>query len=407
MAEQQHKRVSLGENGEQSSSGKKLKAPAMVLPTGVVKQEPPEVQQQQEEGEVSPSSGAVAVVAEAEAMDEPQINLMFGVSRFHCPACLRPVKPPTFKVSSFGNPSVSIDAKSSLFSLLGYGIEEEWCASKWKSLSSFVLCGGLFRPWPQCEAGHVVCGTGTCRAGHAQACARASAYAACPEVDAIVSRRQAAVSPSPSSAASAAPSTTRPRTTSARARGRPATARRSAARPSPRRRGWSTTSARRHAWPVTEVSYAKPCLLAMPPVGGLVEGVHVLVGKEDGRVFLVSASPLGAAAVAVSLVCVRANGDPAPGVPQYKCTLWVESPRGGVDAAWVTFAVASKDMPGGFVAAEHRSFLGVMPDLLHDAPGGTPVLKVRIDKIGGSGGGAAAATARSPTPPASCSGRQP
>jgi hypothetical protein len=66
-----------------------------------------------------------------------------------------------------------------------------------------------------------------------------------------------------------------------------------------------------HDWPVT---YGKPCDLG---------GMHALVGKDDRRVFLASASPLGpSTAIAVSLVCLRTRGDVAPGVPQFRCRLW-------------------------------------------------------------------------------------
>ncbi|OEL22038.1 hypothetical protein BAE44_0016943 [Dichanthelium oligosanthes] len=77
--------------------------------------------------------------------------------------------------------------------------------------------------------------------------------------------------------------------------------------------------ASRHAWPVTDVSYAKAHRIALPRPS---RGLHVLVAKEDESVFLVSLSALGPGTVAVSLVCVRANGGAAAGAPHFRCTLW-------------------------------------------------------------------------------------
>jgi hypothetical protein len=88
-------------------------------------------------------------------------------------------------------------------------------------------------------------------------------------------------------------------------------------------------------WPVTDVSYGKPCRIAVPRSP---QGLHVLVGQEDRCVFLVSSSALGPA-TCVSEVCVRANGDAAAGVAQFKCTLWVEDPRGSGTMAMPAFPV--------------------------------------------------------------------
>ncbi|TVU22160.1 hypothetical protein EJB05_31842, partial [Eragrostis curvula] len=269
--------------------------------------------------------------AEKTSVDESQISPMFDVSRFHCRACLGALKPPTFT----------------------------------------------------CEGGHLVCGT--CLDDHAQVCTGADVYIACSDEHFIV--RDANLPCFFSEFGCNSRSVTY-----------------KAAADHERACQWApcycpalgceafTSPARlvdhfraAHAWPVTEVSHGKPSQLAMPPVGPLRDGVHVLVTKEEQSVFLVSASasPFGAA-TEVSLVCVRANGDPAPGVPQFKCRLWVESPRAGVDPASVTFPVESKDMSGWSVAAKHGSFLTVTPDLLRGASGDTPVLiNVRIDRIGG------------------------
>ncbi|GJN05975.1 hypothetical protein PR202_ga23656 [Eleusine coracana subsp. coracana] len=327
---EQHKRGLVPESAEPSHTGKKLKPqPQAMVPNGlaVVKHEPRGIHPQQ--GMVVGSGGGeVVAVATAETMDEPQINLQFGVSRFHCLACLRPIKPPTFK----------------------------------------------------CGAAHVVCG-------------------ACPEVDAIISDAKL---PCPFSELGC-PSLPVYFQAADHERGChyapcycPILGCETYTSPTNLLDHFRSSA---HAWPVTEISYGKPCELAMPANADL----HALVGKEDRRVFLVSASALGAC-VAVSVVCLRANGGDTAGVPQYRCKLWVESRRSAGDVAMVTFSLASKDMSGGLVAAELGSFLAVTPDLLHAAAGETAVLRVRIDKVSGDGGGAAP---RSLTPPASCSVRQP
>lgn len=83
-----HKRILALVNGEHGR-GKRQRVPVVLNDDEEVK----------EEGELESggSEGEGAVVAVA-AMEEPQINLMFAVSRFHCEACLHPLKPPIFKV---------------------------------------------------------------------------------------------------------------------------------------------------------------------------------------------------------------------------------------------------------------------------------------------------------------------
>jgi len=98
MAEQS-KRGSQLENGEHGHNGKKARAQAM--PNGAIKQEQQEIdeaaeeEEEQEEGEVSQGSGSGA-------MEEAQINLRFGITLFHCRSCRLPLKPPTFKVPTYG-----------------------------------------------------------------------------------------------------------------------------------------------------------------------------------------------------------------------------------------------------------------------------------------------------------------
>ncbi|XP_066316188.1 putative E3 ubiquitin-protein ligase SINA-like 6 [Miscanthus floridulus] len=153
-----------------------------------------------------------------------------------------------------------------------------------------------------------------------------------------------------------------------------------------------------HSWPVMEVSYGKPLRVALPPP----QGWHVLVGEEGRRLFLVSACTLGAAA-AVSLVCVRANGDAVEGAPQFKCKLWAGAASSKDSVAMMMSMVRSSSISGAggvFSAADQGMFLAMPPEILDDASvGEAPVLMVRIDRTG--------AAAKSTTlPPRSSSSRR-
>ncbi|KAK3163743.1 hypothetical protein QOZ80_1AG0007750 [Eleusine coracana subsp. coracana] len=192
-----------------------------MVPNGlaVAKHEPREIHPQQETV-VGSGGGEVVAVATAETMDEPQINLQFGVSRFHCLACLRPIKPPTFK----------------------------------------------------CGAAHVVCGA--CRSAHTQACSHATAYAACPEVDAIISDAKL---PCPFSELGC-PSLPVYFQAADHERGChyapcycPILGCETYTSPTNLLDHFRSSA---HAWPVTEISYGKPCELAMPANDGL----HAMVG---------------------------------------------------------------------------------------------------------------------------------
>ncbi|GJN37627.1 hypothetical protein PR202_gb26601 [Eleusine coracana subsp. coracana] len=341
MAELQTKRGSQLENGDEGHSGKKARARGLSMNNGVVKQEHQEAEvgeeEDQEEGEVRQGSSdpGVALVA-TEAMGEPQISLRLGITLFHCRACLRPLKPPTFK----------------------------------------------------CDADHVVCFA--CRTVHGQGCPAGAAYVACPEVDAFVRNAKqpcafeefgcnsVVVYHSAADHHRACPWA-------------PCSC------PSPGCDFLSSPArlldhfAAAHAWPVAEVSYGRPHALAVPPPGAR----HALVGEEDRRVFLVSASAVGAAAVAVSLVCVRANGGAAEGVPQYRCKLWAEVASNKDNMTMMMSTVASSNLAGGLPAAgEQGMFLAVPVDILHDVSGEAPLLMVRIDRI------SALAAAKAGTPPA-------
>ena len=245
----------------------------------------------------------------------------------------------------------------------------------------------------QCEAGHIVCGT--CRVSHAQACGGAATYAACADVDAFVRDAKLPCWFKEHGCASYVVYYQ--------------------ARDHERACPWapcycpdpgcgaftSTPRLLEHfradhpSWPVTDVSYGKPYSIDVPRPP---QGLHVLVGQEDRCVFLVSSSALGPA-TCVSVVCVRANGDAAAGVPQFKCKLWADDTRGNGIMAMLA-SVESSNLSGGFAAVEQGLFLAVTPKMAQNASGEEPILKVRIDKLGH------AAANSTPSPAASSSGKQ-
>jgi E3 ubiquitin-protein ligase SIAH1 len=353
---------------------------------GVVKQEQQEGGQ--EEGEVRQDSSAAVggLVVTTDDMGESQISLSLSLALFHCRACRRPLKPPTFKVSS--NSSLDFSSPQRLFSLgsfLGAGEKRK----KWNQVSFRGReCGDCDL---QCGAGHVVCFA--CRTTHGQVCAAGAAHVACAEVDAFVRDAKQACAfeefgcrrpvvyheaedhqracpwapcycPCPGCDFFSAPATLPDHLATA------------------------------HGCPVTEVSYGKPHVLAVPPPA---RGWHALVGEEDRCAFLLSACAVGAgaAAAAVSLVCVRANG----GATQYRCKLWAEVPSNKDNMTMMMAVVASSNLSGGLPpAADQGMFLAVPQDIMHDVSGDAPLLKVRIDKIG-------AAAAKATTPPGRSSRR--
>ncbi|WVZ72049.1 hypothetical protein U9M48_020567 [Paspalum notatum var. saurae] len=330
MSEQQERVSAAAENGEHANGGKRPRVLAIL--DGEVKQE--RRVQEQGRGEASQGGEGEQAVVAVPAMEEPQINLRMSVSHLHCHSCLLPLRPPTFK----------------------------------------------------CEAGHVVCSG--CRGRHTQVCLRAANYTACPELDLIL--RDAKVPcaygeygctswvvyyeaadhhrscrcvpcfcPDPGCEVLTSPS------------------------------GLAEHFASHHGWPTTKIDYGRPCKLVIPgPQDKLV-----LVGEADGSVFLVSQCALGAA-TAVALVCVRACGDAAAGVPQFQSKLWVEVEGNKENLVLVTSMVASSDLSHGFVAAEQDMFLVVPPALLHDESGEALVFKIRVDRIDRANAGA---PARSPS----------
>ncbi|TVU22154.1 hypothetical protein EJB05_31836 [Eragrostis curvula] len=257
---------------------------------------------------VQPSLEAERAVVPVLAMEEPQISLTFGVSIFHCQACLLPLKPPIFK----------------------------------------------------CEAEHVVCGA--CRGKHGEACDRAATYAPCRELDAVVLDAKLPcqyaefgcksvvayyLAADHHAACPSAPCFC----------------------PAPDC-DFISSSARladhfrdAHSWPVTAFSYGRPRKLAVPAPAP--DGRHVLVGEGDGGVFLLSASALGAA-TAVSLVRVISNGAAAAAGGQFWCKLWVELPTCKNRMVMITSTVGNSDLSRGFPEPDVDMFLVVPPVLLDD-----------------------------------------
>ncbi|KAG2595983.1 hypothetical protein PVAP13_5KG122800 [Panicum virgatum] len=274
-------------------------------------------------------------------MDEPQINFRMSVSLFHCGACFRPLKPPTFKRFACSvRPGTACAAPAATATARSATAPRTYAACDGED--AFLQDAKLPCAYKEfgCES-YVVYHK---EADHLRACPWAPC--SCPDHGCRV----------------------------------------------------FTSPARllehlggRHSWPVTGVSYGKPCKLPVPPP----QGWHVLVGGEDRCVFLVSASALGAA-TAVSLVCVRANGDAAAaGAPQFECRIWVEAPGASGSTAMIASTVRSSSLSRGFVAADQDMFLAVPPELLHGASGETPILSVRINKVRDAADSSTRAAARS------------
>ncbi|XP_040376737.1 putative E3 ubiquitin-protein ligase SINA-like 6 [Oryza brachyantha] len=313
---------------------------------GEVKQERREEEEEEEEGEVvsheeeTGKTGPLVPVAMASIMEmeEPHINVRIAVALLHCKACLLPLRPPVFK----------------------------------------------------CEAGHVVCSG--CRGGHGQLCGRAAAvYTHCAELDAIVGTARVQCGYAQYGCDSHV-------VYAAVADHQRACPYAPCSCPDP---GCDFSSspaallchfAADHHWPVIEISYGKPCKLAVPPP----RCPHVLVGDDDRALFLVSPCAVGAV-TAVRVVCVAANGDASA---QFRCKLWVEVSANKENMVMMTSMVRSSNLSGGFPAADQGMFLVVPPELLQEASGETPIVSIRIDKAG-----AAAIAAKSTTPRARCQRR--
>ncbi|CAO2174416.1 unnamed protein product [Urochloa humidicola] len=106
----------------------------------------------------------------------------------------------------------------------------------------------------------------------------------------------------------------------------------------------------------------------------------VIFGQEDGSVFLVSLGAVGAG-VAVTLVCVRANGG-ATATQQYTCNVSMDIPAGGgskgMTAVMAWKEVRSSTLTGGAPAPDDGVFFGANAERL---AAGTVSLKICIHPI--------------------------
>uniref|UniRef100_A0A8R7PM87 SIAH-type domain-containing protein n=1 Tax=Triticum urartu TaxID=4572 RepID=A0A8R7PM87_TRIUA len=284
-----------------------------------------------EEGEVmmmqeQDGSAVASAPAAAEAMAPAQIDVRMDVALLHCQACLLPLKPPVFK----------------------------------------------------CEAaGHVVCCF--CRAGHAGLCSRATAH--CGELDVVVG---AVKVPCPykvfgceryvvyhdaadhQRACQCAPCSC-PEPGCAFVGSRAALL------------GHFTAG---HQRPAVTVRYGRAWNLSF----SLAHRWHALVGDEDRSLFLLSLGPLGAA-TAVSLLCVRPDGE-AAAAPRFRCKLSVERQAGDDkdNLVLMASAVGSSALSTGAPAPGQGMFLAVPQELIS---GDTLTLSLRVDLIrpaAGAGG---------------------
>jgi hypothetical protein len=148
-----------------------------------------------------------------------------------------------------------------------------------------------------------------------------------------------------------------------------------------------------HSRPVIALRYGRSWNLSLPRS----QRWHVVVGQEDGGVFLVCLGALGATATAVSLVHVRADGGAA--APEFWCKLSVERPGDDKADKRVLMAspVSSSALSGGAPAAGQGMFLAVPQELLS---GDMVALSIRIDQL------RSAAAAKSTSPQARTSRRK-
>ncbi|CAM0878833.1 unnamed protein product [Alopecurus aequalis] len=331
-------------NGEQAA--KKARPTQALVPA--VKQEPRQevAAEDREEGEVAHGdvSGVAVAASAAEALvavapgPPQQIDVRVDMTLLHCQACTLPLKPPVFK----------------------------------------------------CEKGHVVCCY--CRGGHVGVCGPADLH--CGGIDAFVCAAKVpcayrgfgcdsfvvyhqveqhkracqhapCLCPEPGCGFKGSPAALRDH------------------------------FAAGHSRPVFAVRYGRPWNLSLP----LAQPWHVVVGQEDQSVFMLTLFEIGAAATAVSLVCVRADGAAAaPGAPQFWCKLSVEHPGGDKDkVVLMASAVGSSAMSNGPPVPGQGMFLAVPQELLS---GDTLSISVRIDQVHPVDAAAAATAKTMPPPPA-------
>ncbi|XP_037417403.1 putative E3 ubiquitin-protein ligase SINA-like 6 [Triticum dicoccoides] len=135
-----------------------------------------------------------------------------------------------------------------------------------------------------------------------------------------------------------------------------------------------------HSVPVRTVQYGR---VSQVPVSGPRQ---LLVAEEDGRSFLLTVGALGAAAAAVSVVCVRAS---ASTQPRFSCKMWVNlvqpASGGRADMVLVDIQMRSSATPGAVVAVDEPTFLAVprmyMVPVDGDAASMEVPLNIRVDKI--------------------------
>nr|CAB3476490.1 unnamed protein product [Digitaria exilis] len=311
----QSKRPSLLESGNQGHSGKKARALAMLR--SVIKQEQKEVGGVEEEEE-----------KEEDKQEEGEVN----------------------QGSSAGAMVAVEDMETEPQLNVRLGLSLFHCRACHQPLKP---------PTFKCEAGHVICAS--CCNSHGEVCSAAAIFSPCVEVDAFVRDAKQPCAFEEFDCESAVVYFDAADHHRA-CRWAPCSC------PDPGC-GFLSSPARlvdhfaaAHAWPVTEVSYGKPH-----------RGCHVLVGRDDRCVFLLSPCALGGAAAAVALVCVRANGG-GDAAAQFNCKLWAETAgsSGAVSMTMMMCEVGSSSMSGGFSAADQEMFMVVPPRILHEVPGEVP-----------------------------------
>ncbi|KAM0855098.1 hypothetical protein ACQ4PT_050033 [Festuca glaucescens] len=129
-----------------------------------------------------------------------------------------------------------------------------------------------------------------------------------------------------------------------------------------------------HSRPITYVCYGRSSNLGL----SLSKSWHVIVGQEDQNIFLVTLGELGAAAVMVSLVCVRANNS-ATIVTQFWCKLSVVHSGSDKDkVVMMSSAVSNNAMFDDTLSPGQGMFLAVPQELIS---GEILAISVRIDPV--------------------------
>ncbi|KAM0884215.1 hypothetical protein ACQ4PT_031133 [Festuca glaucescens] len=126
-----------------------------------------------------------------------------------------------------------------------------------------------------------------------------------------------------------------------------------------------------HAWPVHSIRYRTHLGLA---VRASEPRALLVAAEEDGAVFLLSVAALGSAR-AVSVVCVRANGDAGQ---QYSLKLWA---HGSGDRAVILDSEVTSSAAPSEIDVDAGEFLAVPPTMMSGpGPDKEMVLTVCIDE---------------------------